>query len=321
MAAVFPLGLDGYHIGRGQFPFVCQVRTLRPPRSTFWALQALPFLLLLSLPCPCSFSRHGPSGFCLAPSLLSVPPDFFILSLACHFQGCHGTPCRGEAGGTERHGRGPAQSTLGQWWPVCGMGAESKNWHLPVGALAAVWKDGGGDLKQQKGEQGLGVGTTDTGRRPCGTLDTCKFLGLRRRAGFSSEICVVLCYGGGRHMSFPCSPLLLCSGPCPPWWCICACGICTHRHFLRGSLSRRDPCWGRGKRLAAVMSERSRSRGLLWEQRESRSQSSWADLARGGIWRLNGAGGFVSWRHNGWLFQGQGNVLWVEKTQKRVGQG
>lgn len=72
------------------------------------------------------------------------------------------------------------------------MGAESKNWHLPVGALAAVWKDGGGDLKQQKGEQGLGAGTTDTGRRPCGTLDTCKFLGLWRRAGFSSEICVVL---------------------------------------------------------------------------------------------------------------------------------
>lgn len=26
LAAVFPLGLDGYHIGRNQFPFVCQVR-------------------------------------------------------------------------------------------------------------------------------------------------------------------------------------------------------------------------------------------------------------------------------------------------------
>ena len=26
LAAVFPLGLDGYHIGRSQFPFVCQVR-------------------------------------------------------------------------------------------------------------------------------------------------------------------------------------------------------------------------------------------------------------------------------------------------------
>lgn len=26
LAAVFPLGLDGYHIGRNQFPFVCQAR-------------------------------------------------------------------------------------------------------------------------------------------------------------------------------------------------------------------------------------------------------------------------------------------------------
>lgn len=26
LAAVFPLGLDGYHIGRSQFPFICQVR-------------------------------------------------------------------------------------------------------------------------------------------------------------------------------------------------------------------------------------------------------------------------------------------------------
>lgn len=26
LAAVFPLGLDGYHIGRSQFPFVCQAR-------------------------------------------------------------------------------------------------------------------------------------------------------------------------------------------------------------------------------------------------------------------------------------------------------
>lgn len=30
LAAVFPLGLDGYHIGRNQFPFVCQVRQPRP---------------------------------------------------------------------------------------------------------------------------------------------------------------------------------------------------------------------------------------------------------------------------------------------------
>lgn len=40
LAAVFPLGLDGYHIGPGLFPFVCQVGGARGGRQLegewFW---------------------------------------------------------------------------------------------------------------------------------------------------------------------------------------------------------------------------------------------------------------------------------------------
>lgn len=40
LAAVFPLGLDGYHIGPGLFPFVCQVGAARGGRQLegewFW---------------------------------------------------------------------------------------------------------------------------------------------------------------------------------------------------------------------------------------------------------------------------------------------
>lgn len=50
LAAVFPLGLDGYHIGRSQFPFVCQVR--RSWADTLWN-GAVPALgPLLEAQCP-----------------------------------------------------------------------------------------------------------------------------------------------------------------------------------------------------------------------------------------------------------------------------
>ena len=63
LAAVFPLGLDGYHIGRSQFPFVCQVRrgwqvschsmALRPAASGMPSVMRRPLpLLLVFPPCP-----------------------------------------------------------------------------------------------------------------------------------------------------------------------------------------------------------------------------------------------------------------------------
>ena len=87
-------------------------------------------------------------------------------------------PCREGWGGTEGAGRGSAQRTLGQWWPVCGAGAENKNWGLPMGALVVVGKDGGGDLNQQQGELGEGTAVTQGGG-PVGLLAHGRFWGCR----------------------------------------------------------------------------------------------------------------------------------------------
>lgn len=76
------------------------------------------------------------------------------------------------------------------------MGAENKNWGLPVGALVVVRKDGGGDLNQQQGE--LGEGTTLTqGGGLVGLLVRGRFWGC-----FSNSIGLVLSYAGGKHPPF-----------------------------------------------------------------------------------------------------------------------
>lgn len=68
-----------------------------------------------------------------------------------------------------------------------------------------VGKDGGGDLNQQQGELG-GRDCSHTERRPCGTLGTWKVLGLQSKPGFSSNICLILSYAGGKYC-----PCLSCS--------------------------------------------------------------------------------------------------------------
>ena len=104
--------------------------------------------------------------------------------------------CREEGEGIEGEGRGSAQRTLGQWWPVRGLGVENKNWGLPVGALVVVWKDAGGALNQQQGELGEGTALTQGGGL-VGLLVRGRFWGC-----FSSNICLVLSYAGGKHPPF-----------------------------------------------------------------------------------------------------------------------
>lgn len=88
LAAVFPLGLDGYHIGRSQFPFVCQVRRRW---ADAWQDRAGPTLEPL-----CLFSTVP---VLLTPPFCSSHPGLTV-PLSRQFQGCHGlTLKRGGTGG------------------------------------------------------------------------------------------------------------------------------------------------------------------------------------------------------------------------------
>ena len=122
-------------------------------------------------------------------------------------------PCREGWGGTEGAGRGSAQRTLGQWWPVCGAGAENKNWGLPVGALVVVGKDGGGDLNQQQGELREGTALTQGGG-PVGLLAHGRFWGCRVSLASAAVFGSLLCWWEILPLAFlPILTLLLCSVP------------------------------------------------------------------------------------------------------------